>query len=94
MTDIKEDALILERISCIHYLVQFKKDEYETQVWALIDSGSEVNAITPVYILRLGLRVYHTNIEAQMIDGSTLETFEIVLASFQMEDKLGKIQFF
>ena len=94
MTDIREKALVLERIPYIYYPVQFKRDTYGTQVQALIDSNSEVNAMTPAYTSRLGLRVYRTNIGAQKIDGTTLETFGMVLASFQMEDKLGKIWFF
>ena len=43
----------LERISCIHYLVQFKKDT--TEVWALINLKSEVNVIEPAYVKKLGL---------------------------------------
>lgn len=43
------------------------------------------------YIVKLGLKIYFINIEAQKIDGSTLNIFEMVLASFQMENKLGKI---
>ena len=50
--------------------------------------------MNPAYASRLGLRVYCTDIGAQKIDGSTLETFGMVLASFQVEDKLGKIRFF
>ena len=46
------------------------------------------------YASRLGLQVYRTNIGAQKIDGSTLKTFGMVLASFQVEDKVGRIQFF
>ena len=34
------------------------------------------------------------NVEAQKIDGSTFETFGMVLASFQVEDKLRKARFF
>ena len=94
MTDVREEALVLERVPYIYYLVQFKKDAHGTQVQALIDSDSEVNAITPAYALKLGLQVHHTNIKAQKIDGSTLKTFGMVLASFQMEDKLGRIWFF
>ena len=41
MTDAKKKAL--KHISYIYYLVQFKKDK--TQVQALIDLRSEVNAI-------------------------------------------------
>ena len=50
--------------------------------------------MTPAYASRLGLRVHRTNIGAQKIDGSTLETFGMVLASFQVEDKLRRIRFF
>ena len=50
--------------------------------------------MNPAYASRLGLRVHRIDIRAQKIDGSTLETFGMVLASFQVEDKLGKIRFF
>ena len=82
----------LARVPCIHYPVQFRKDPNGTQ--ALLDSGSEVNAMNPAYASRLGLRVHRNDIGAQKIDGSTLETFGMVLASFQVEDKLGRRRFF
>ena len=50
--------------------------------------------MTPGYILKLGLKVRSTDVRAQKIDGSTLETFGMVLASFQVEDTLGRAQFF
>ena len=50
--------------------------------------------MTPVYAAKLDLKVRKTNIGAQKIDGSTFETFEMVLADFQMEDKLGRAWFF
>ena len=77
---------------CIHYPLRFCKDT--TGVRALIDSGSEVNAMSPAYTLKLDLKVYHTNVGAQKVDGFTLEIFEMVPHSFQVEDKLGKIWFF
>ena len=46
MTDAREEAL--ERVPCIHYQVRFKKDA-DKAVQALIDSGSEVNAIHPFF---------------------------------------------
>ena len=82
----------LERVLCIHYLLYFQKNT--RGVRALIDSGSVVNAMTPAYISKLVLKVHPTDIKAQKIDGSTLETFGMVLASFQVEDKLGKARFF
>ena len=53
MTGASKEALeqegALERVPCIHYLVQFKKDMSKAQVQALIDSGSEVNTIHPTF---------------------------------------------
>ena len=48
--------VILDLVSCIHYLVQFWKDKKAT-IQALIDSGSEVNTMTPAYAKKLGLRI-------------------------------------
>lgn len=60
----------------------------------MLNSGNKVNAITLVYILKQGLRICYTNIKSQKIDGSIFEIFQIVLASFQVEDTLKKILFF
>ena len=91
MTGAREEAL--ERVPCIHYSVQFEGIN-KTQVQALIDLGSELNAMTPAYASRLGLPAYHTNVGAQKIDGFTLQTFGMVLTDFQVENKLGKARFF
>ena len=48
----------------------------------------------PVYASKLGLRVRHTDVKASKIDGSTLQTFGMVLANFQVEDTLGRTRFF
>ena len=50
--------------------------------------------MTPVYALKLDLKFCFTNIRVQKIDNSTFEIFEMVLASFQVEDKLEKPRFF
>ena len=71
----------LECVPYIYYPVQFEGTN-ETQVQALINSGSEVNTMTPAYASRLDLRACHTNVRAQKIDDSTLQTFGIVLADF------------
>ena len=91
MTETNKE-LTLERVPCIHYLLCFQKDT--TGIRALVDSGSEVNTMTPAYAAKLDLQVQKTNIRAQKIDGSTLETFGMVLADFQVENKLGKARFF
>ena len=43
---------------------------------------------------KLGLDIRKTNVGAQKIDGSTFETFGMVIVDFQVEDKGGKPRFF
>ena len=88
----KKDEVVIERVPCIHYPLRFRKDP--VGVRALINSGSEVNAMTPAYTSKLGLRVCQTDVGAPKIDGPTLKTFGIVLASFQVEDKQGRARYF
>ena len=90
MTEASQEDVALDRVSCICYPIWFKKNK----VQALIDSGSEVNAMTPGYASKLGLKVRLTNVGVQKIDGSILKTFGMVLASFQVEDTLGRARFF
>ena len=84
---------ILDRVPYICYLVQFQKDK-SRDVFALLDSESEVNAMTPAYTAQLGLKVQKTNINAQKIDGSSLTTYGIVIAAFQVLNMLNSSQFF
>lgn len=58
----------------------------------LFDSGSKFNAMTLAYAWKIGLWLCYTNVGAQKINGFTLKTFQMVLASFQIEDKLGRAQ--
>ena len=76
----KEEHVSLEWMLCIHYLLRFRKNT--TGIKVLIDSDSEVNAMLPIYVSQLGLKVHYTDIGDQKIDSSTLETFGMVLASF------------
>ena len=84
------DEEVNVRVLCIHYPVQFQ----EEQIKALFDSGSKVNAINPDYAQRLRLKIQKTNIRAQKIDGSTLKTFAMIIADFQVENKANRPRFF
>ena len=86
--------LVLDQILCIYYLIWFKKNKIQGKIQALINSGNEVNTITSEYASKLGLKICFIDVKAQKIDNSTLKTFEIVLTSFQVEDKLRKSWFF
>ena len=89
---VTNDGEEVVRVPCIHYPVWFQ--ENQEQVRALLDSGSEVNAMSPAYAKKLGLKTWKTNVWAQKIDGSALETFGMVIADFQVEDKGGRPRFF
>ena len=43
-----QEVIVLDRVPCIHYPMQFRKNKGAT-IWALINSSSKVNAMTPVY---------------------------------------------
>ncbi len=58
MTD-KTTEEKLERVPCIQYPVTFKD-----QTEALLDSGSEVNAISQAFAQQLGLKMRKTNVRA------------------------------
>ena len=60
----------------------------------MLENGSEVNAISPAYAKKLGFKTWKTNVGAQKIDGSTLETFGMVIADFQVENKGGRPRYF
>ena len=89
----EDDNVALARVPFIHYLLRFQKDN-QNEMRAFIDSGSEVNKMTPAYALKLGFQVRRTNVGVQKIHGSILEMFGIILASFQVKDKLGQARFF
>ena len=90
VTDSSEEIIV--RVLCIHYPVWFK--EGQEKVKALLNSGNKVNAMSPAYVKRLSLKTEKTNVGVKKIDGSALETFEMVIAHTQIEDKGGRFRFF
>ena len=49
-----QEMIVLDWVPCIHYPVQYHKDKATIQ--ALLDSSSEVNAMTPAYAKQLGFQ--------------------------------------
>ena len=84
----RDEEVVLKKIPYIYYSIRFQ--EGQNQVKALLNCGSEVNAMSPVYAKSLGLKTWKTNVRAQKIDGSALKTFGMVIADFQIEDKGGR----
>ena len=72
---------VLDRLSCIYYLVQFRKDK-DKDILALLESGSEVNAMTPAYAAYLGFKVKIIIDRMQKINKSLLITYVIIIATF------------
>lgn len=85
--------MILEGISCIHYLLCFYKDK-NNKVLALMNLGNKVNAKNSRYASKLDLKICSTNVRAQKNGGFTLKTFGMVLTRFQVKNKLEKARFF
>ncbi len=85
----KTEEQELERIPCIWYSNIFKD-----QTKVLLDPGSKVNAMSQVFADQLSLKIWKTNVRAQKIDSTTLETYRIVVSTFSMSDKDGKERFF
>ena len=104
VTENSEEATLvsakeLERVTCIQYPIAFPGGVTQDgsalgPVSALLDSGSEVNAMHPAFAERLGLVVRTTNVGAQKIDGTTFETYEMVVAAFSMTDQANRVRFF
>ena len=88
----KKDVVALDLIYFIFYPILFKKNKVLFQF--LFDFSSEVNTITLGYALKLGLKVFFTNVGVQKIDGFIFKIFKIVLASFQVKNKLESARFF
>lgn len=48
----------------------------------------------PAYAKKLGLVIRKTDVGVQKIDGTTLETFDMVIAAFSVHDRAEKVLFF
>ena len=104
VTEDSEEATLvsdkeLERVTCIQYPIAFPGSVTQDSlalgpVLALLDLGSEVNAMHPAFAKRLGLVVRTTNVGAQKIDSTILETYGMVVAAFSVIDQADRVRFF
>ena len=82
----------LTRVLCIRYLITFQKKSVSMS--ALLDSGSEVNAINSTLVRELGLPIRPMGVGAQKFDGTILDTFRMVVIAFSVTDKANRVKFF
>lgn len=60
----------------------------------LYNSNSEVNTIYLTFAQELGFSIRSTDIRAQKIDNTMLDTYRIIFAAFLVTDKVNQIRFF
>ena len=104
VTEDSEEATLvsvkeLEQVTCIQYFIAFPGGVTQDgsalgPILALLDLGSEVNAMHPAFVERLGFVVQITNVVAQKNDDTTLETYGMVVAAFSVIDQADRIRFF
>lgn len=80
----------LQRVPCMQWLMQFGQYLIETH----INFGSKINTIQPSFARKLGLNIGEINVDIQRINGIKLEIFDMVIACFLVENKVGKSHFF
>lgn len=90
---IEDNSKLLAQVPYIYYPLLFQ-NKNQNKARALINYNSEVNTMTLKHTSKLGFQVPQINIKAQKINGSIFETFGIILASFQIKDKLRRARFF
>ena len=61
---------------------------------ALLDLGSEFNVIYLIFVKKLGFLIKPINVRVQKIDGTILNTYEMVIAIFSITDKANQVRFF
>ena len=59
----------------------------------MINSRSEVNAIYLTFAKQLGLFVRPTDVRAQKIDGTMLDTYGMLVAALSVMDKVNRVKF-
>ena len=60
----------------------------------MIDSSSEVHTMHPTYATKLDFCTRKIDVGAQKIDGSYLDTLEMVITDCLVKDKFGRVRFF
>ena len=50
--------------------------------------------MNPSYAKKLSLKVQKTNVRAKKINGFTSKIFEMIIADFQIKDKVNRLRFF
>ena len=88
----KGESPTLAEVPCIWYPITLRKKFVSMS--ALFNLDSEVNVIHPIFAWELGLPIRYTDIGAQKIDGTMLDTYEMVVTAFSVTGKANWVKFF
>ena len=80
----------LAQVWCIRYPITFQKKSVST----LFDLGNKVNTIQSTLAQELGLSIRLTDVKAQKINDTMLNTYKIVVTAFSVTDKANQVKFF
>lgn len=80
----------LAQVSCIRYLITF----WKKFILALFNLRSKVSVIHLTFTIKLGLSIQPTDINAQKINDTMLNTYEMVVAVFSMTDQANQVRYF
>ena len=80
----------LAQVPYIRYPINSRKQSVST----LLDLGSKVNVVHSAFTKELGLPIRPTDVEAQKIDSTMLETYGMVVAAFSVKVKTNRVRFF
>ena len=80
----------LAQVLCIRYSINFRKKF----VLVLFDLSSKINMVYPAFAKELGLLIRPTEVKAQKIDSTTLDTYGMVVANFLVKNKANQLRFF
>lgn len=78
----------LQRTPYIRYLVQIQKS---LKIQVLINFSSEINVMTPTYVIKLDLSIWKTNVKVQKIEKSTIVTYTMVITWFSLQNNLKTV---
>ena len=80
----------LAQVLYICYLINFRKKT----VLTLFNLGSKTNTVHLTFAKESGFLIRPTDVKIQKVDGSTLDTYGIVVAAFLMTNKANQVRFF
>lgn len=68
---------------------------FKEQTKTILGSKSKVNVLSQAFTYQLGLiEIWKTNVEVLKINGTTLETYEMVVFTFFVSNKDSRERFF